>query len=452
MWKKYAPALTGMSLLLGLPVLAADKAAPAKNVGGCVIARPAPVQNYFKKTIFVEIKGKLQQVEIDLLMQFAEKGDRPPRFPMPRLPVTRKVWQVTVNGQPYDLNFQGDTELEKLAQKLKGKTVKLVGRLEEPRDIIRPLRGPGSKILEIGRFWQENPVVFLTRLEAVEGEYVRETVQVVLRGKLNLDTRFGCPPVKAAAIQVNGQSYLVDFGSNQALHQLAKKLDGKTVILTGTYGGKRSFPSMCLPKGFEIQVINVTSLQGGDSEGLFAANQVVIKGKLFDSSILPVPYQDFPKFTVSVKGVSYALDFDGNQALLARAKKLGRKTVILQGILGTKVLGDTLWKVVTVTDLKADEGEYIHRTETVEIRGQIVFPPLPDCVGYQGLFCMITVNGEGHWLDFQDHKNLAALARNLKGKTVIITGTLGKRSGCGPVRVLVDGMKTLPEPLKVQPA
>jgi hypothetical protein len=406
----------------------------------------------------VEIKGKLQFVEVEL-GRGNECGPWRPGFPMPIVRPVVKVWQITVNGQTYDLNFSGLPELQQLAEKLKGKTVKVLGRLEHriPQTLLRPLRGPGGTVLETRGLRCPlcvfNPVVFVSRLEAAEGEYVRETVQVVLRGKLSLNAGFGYPVVRTPAIHVNGQWYVLNFGTSLELDQLARKLDGKTVVLAGTFGGMREFTTMCRPKGDRVRVIHVTSLQSGDSEGLFSVNKVIIKGKLFDSSIIPVPYQGFPMFTVSVKGVSYALDFDGNEALLARAKKLGRKTGVLQGVLEKKVLGDTLWKVVTVTDLKADESEYVHRTETVEIRGQLVFPTAtPASKGYQGLTCLITVNGTGYWLDFADAKQFADMAARLKGQKVVVTGTLGRRSAADPVRVLVIGLQSLLELPKAQPA
>src|SRR5262249_35233509 len=317
------------------------------------------VSDYLKKTTLVEIQGKLQLVETDFFWEWKHRNEKrrfPPRFPMPQVPPRIRVWQITINGQPYDLNFGGDTELEKLAQKLKGKTVKLLGRLEDRTGIIRPLKGPGGRVLEICRYWPEDPVVFVSRLEAVESEYIRETVQVVLRGKLNLNAGLGYPPVKAPAIAVNGKSYVLDFGTNLALHQLAKKLDGKTVLLAGTFGGKRDFSTICLPGTVSVQVVNVTRLENGDGEVVVPLNKVVLKGKLFDSSIIPVPYRDYPMFTVSVQGVTYGLDFGGNKDLLAVAKKLGGKRVVLQGTLEKpRLLGGHLWNMVTVTELKADE-------------------------------------------------------------------------------------------------
>jgi hypothetical protein len=151
--------------------------------------------------------------------------------------------------------------------------------------------------------------------------------------------------------------------------------------------------------------------------------------------------------------VTYGLDFGGNKHLWAVAKKLGGKTVVVKGTLEKpRLRGGHLWNMITVTDLKAGECEAIHRVETVEIRGKLVFPPLPKCVGYEGLSCMITVNGEAYWLDFQGNQQLGEKAFNLKGQTVVITGTLRQPSGHGPARVLVDSLKTLPVLPKEQPA
>src|SRR5262249_37343615 len=119
MWKKYAPALTGLSLLLALPALAADKPTPPGDGARRIFCCPL-VSDYLKKTTLVEIQGKLQLVETDFFWEWKHRNEKrrfPPRFPMPQVPPRIRVWQITINGQPYDLNFGGDTELEKLAQK-----------------------------------------------------------------------------------------------------------------------------------------------------------------------------------------------------------------------------------------------------------------------------------------------------------------------------------------------
>jgi hypothetical protein len=439
----YAPVWTGLGLLITLPALAAERPKPAVDCRP-VIKCPAPLpQDYFKKTILVEIKGKLVEVwASDPWLEYAKRDPRPPRFPMPRPPIRYKykVWQITANGQTYHLDWNGNSQLAKLAEKLKGKSVRLIGRGDSlwQYPLVEPA-GKGNATWEICRLWPVRPTVSVTHMEADEGEYVRETVQVVLRGKLDLNASFGYPvAVKAPAIYVKGKWYVLDFGTSLDLHQLARKLDGKTVVLEGTFGGMRQFPGMCRRDSYRYQVINVTRLLAGDGDSVHKLNTVAIKGKLvINDKVRACLYEDEPDYRVTVNGGTYGLDFGDNKAFLDLAAKLKGKTVVLTGTLEKRRLfAGQLWTFVIVSDLKADV-DYVRQSESVEIRGQLVFPPLPDCVGYEGLSCLISVNGEAYWLDFGGNKKLAELARRLKGKSVVVEGTLGKRNGRGPVRVFV---------------
>jgi NAD-dependent DNA ligase len=186
-----------------------------------------------KKTILVEIKGKLERIEV------------PDRLGSPRdddglslMVVFKEVWQITADGKTYELDFDSNKELREMAEKLNGKTVILTGRLEERSRRVRVSAGSeGSKT----PVYMHVPyhVVVVTGLKAAEGDYVKQMIQVEVRGKLSWYNPYLILEAKELLAKVwtvtaNGTTYELDFGGNKCLAGMIQKLEGKTVLVTGT--------------------------------------------------------------------------------------------------------------------------------------------------------------------------------------------------------------------------
>jgi hypothetical protein len=192
----------------------------AVNAGPDMGCLPPPLtQDYLKKTVRVEIKGKLEHVQLWL------EGPRDPKFPTPNIAFL-DYWQITVGGklaelQGYTLEFGERKDITDLANKLVGKMVIVTGTLEAA-------------------------TVHVTGLKANE-DHVKQTTEVEARGRLSaiyLETfkagGFGNPdfvvPVAGWNFVVGGKTYNLAFATPE-LEQLARKLDDSAVILTGVMEG-----------------------------------------------------------------------------------------------------------------------------------------------------------------------------------------------------------------------
>jgi hypothetical protein len=235
MWKTFAPVLAGLSLVLALPALGAEEDA-ARIPCGCIIPWPQPPE-YFKKTITVEIKGKLDRRDYSHLAEQRLLQD-----------ATRGIvadWFITANGQTYQLDFGGNATFQALAEKLNGKTVILTGRLVEPVAILKPC-------LEIYRPRKFQPVVVVTSLRAAEDDFVHKTETVEISGKLVFSSVPDSMDYKDVdcLVSVNGKGYWLSFVGNKELRTMAHKLRGQTVVVTGTLEHRRT-----------VTVVVVTSLK-----------------------------------------------------------------------------------------------------------------------------------------------------------------------------------------------
>jgi hypothetical protein len=167
---------------------------------GCL---PPPItQNYVKKMVRAEIKGKLKHVH-------GKNRDDDPFYGRLDIAII-DYWRIDVGGKSYRLGFNGDEHLTDLAGKLEGQTVIVSGILD------------GNRLA-------------LTDMRADEG-YVKETTEVTVRGELRaLLVRCG-PGSKLWDVVVDERTYTLDLAT-PALKQQAEALDGKTVVLTGTLQG-----------------------------------------------------------------------------------------------------------------------------------------------------------------------------------------------------------------------
>jgi hypothetical protein len=172
----------------------------ALNAGTDMGCLPPPLtQDYVKKTVRVEIKGKLEHVRIWL------EGPRDPKFPTPDIAFL-DYWQITVGGKTYRLEFPEQKYLTDLADKLAGKTAIVTGTLN------------GDTVQVAG-------------LKADE-DSVKQTTEVEVRGRLQAVLLRCGPGSKAWNVIVDGKTYFLDI-ADPRLRPTAETLDGKDVLITG---------------------------------------------------------------------------------------------------------------------------------------------------------------------------------------------------------------------------
>jgi len=193
MFKWTTVVLAGLACCLTLPALNAD------TDMGCL---PPPLtQDYVKKTVRVEIKGKLEHVRIWL-----EPDDvRDPGFRTPT-PAFLDYWEILVGGKSYMLKFPEQKYLTDLANKLAGKTAIVTGTLDG--DTVR-----------------------VGGLKADE-DSVKQTTEVEVRGRLQVVLLRCGPGTRAWEVVVDGKTYLLDMTDAQ-LRKTAETLDGKDVLISG---------------------------------------------------------------------------------------------------------------------------------------------------------------------------------------------------------------------------
>src|SRR5262249_37274185 len=206
---------------------------------------------------------------------------------------------------------------------------------------------------------------------------------------------------KRPYIWVNGKRYVLDFGKDTALEQLARKFDGQSVLLTGTLGEKQIFvddqgyhAKMQRTGLVQLQVVNVTGLEAKTGAGAHRVQFVQLKGPFEMEGAWP----DWS----NANGRKYPVSF-GSDELPRRAEKIepGKPAVVTGTVASGPDMNLFIFDV-TVSDVRAEEGqEYVRRQEQVEIRGRLVrATAVPDSVAYKGLSHLITRNGKAYWLDF----------------------------------------------------
>jgi hypothetical protein len=305
MWKTFALIVTGFGLLLALPAAAEEKPGSGRQAPD----NPRPK--------LLQFKGVLRH----------EQGarTRDPEIPF-------DYWKLEAAGTTYYLDLRGP-ELP-VARMLVGRPVVVIGSLD-----------------------LASPTVHVTSLRA--DEFVQETVNVEVRGRLvsiredprhykPLEYYQGPPLVEGRLappergwivgwrIFLGKKSYELDFGSPDhkrtvELLELAEKLDGHGVVVTGTQVG---------------DVIHVTGLKA-DEGAYHQTVGVKIQGVL--RCMLEPPSHDW---SVTAGGKRYRLQFPSNDSDLhvpfqLRAERLAGKTVVVTGTLKDGV--------VTVTGLWAAE-------------------------------------------------------------------------------------------------
>jgi hypothetical protein len=370
MRKTFAPIVIGFSLLLTVPAQAAEKAGRGKGPDGPFVRA-------------LVLKGMLRHV----------KGELESRPPVPF-----EYWQLRAGGKTYYLDLRGKELLER--------GEKLVNRLV----VVTGIPEPAS------------PTLRVTSLKA--DEFVKETIHVEIRGKLarcledyRPKPKDRCPWGKPAPTVTwwisfdGGKSYQLDFRGRRELHALAKKLDGKAVVVTGTRVG---------------EVIHVAGLKA-EASAYRETVTVEIQGVLervfaeFDVWLLSYPPRYGGKiklpvgWKITAAGKTYTLDFTSHPELEKRASPLVNQTVVVTGRLKDGVVAVTGWKAA------ASANESVH----AEIKGRLsLFACRP-----QFLYAWEhAASGQTYRLDFSGARELFEAARKLEGKFATVTGT-GDPSG-----------------------
>jgi len=357
MWK--TAVLAGMGFLLALNAQAAED-------GGnrSLLSRP---DGPLKKIVSVTMQGKLRKVVEIVYIGPQVMKDK--RFPMPTIDfITVTRWEFIVNGTTYELEL-GTKELQTLAEKLDGKIVLVEGQLGiRWRERRRPPKGPNDVQLMIAPMPVPVSVVVVSRLQ--DADCVKETVSVVLSGKLQMNVRLGYPARDSqAVITSGGKTYVLDFGSNAALRLAAQLLDGKTVAIKGRFTGFYTVSTMCVPTRTQLPIIRIDSVEPGRGEFLQQNITVQIKGKLELANDWTGnrDHEDDPEFRITVDGKTYGLEFADKQTLRNLASSLNGKRVVLTGTLELRrTLAGTVWQIVVVENLQADPGDFVRQSESFD--------------------------------------------------------------------------------------
>lgn len=209
----------------------------------------------------------------------------------------------------------------------------------------------------------QREVIHLTRLQAAEKHFVKRTVHIEVKGKLErvpddsyirlpIDVLKGKPIDLAIqrlkwVVTANGQVYTLDFGGNQELLALAQKLEGQTVILSGIHETRQThlyfdWPEPRVPARLLIErpmstapvteeVIKVQSLKPAHTGHIKQIVLVEMKGKLtYTGGITIEQTPEGVNGYLEIDGQSHPLDF-GNDKLAYRAKQMHGRTVIVTG-------------------------------------------------------------------------------------------------------------------------
>jgi hypothetical protein len=153
-------------------------------------------------------------------------------------------------------------------------------------------------------------------------------VSVDIRGKLDVQARFGYPAFEnAPAVYSGGLTYILDFGGNKELSERAQQLHGKRVVLTGRVTGVRGFTTMCVPGSSQVPVVYVTSLEAAEGPAPDRVG-VEILGRLNFAELESFP--PIPVWTVTADKQEYQHHF-ANADVSAAAKKLTGRDVIVTG-------------------------------------------------------------------------------------------------------------------------
>jgi hypothetical protein len=278
--------------------------------GGSVFGQ-LPQNDYIKRTVLVEVRGKLRLVDT--------------KAPNPAV-------RLLSGGTEYHLDFD-DASLRKRARKLDGRTVLVKGTLRER-------------------------VIAADSLDADEGDYVIEKTFVKVKGEIT-ESRTGGPSPDWQ-ISANGRRYDLVFNPQPELLELAKQLRGRTVVLAGTLGSEspreiypapppatgKEEPGPRVPQAVPILAVTSLTFEGGTEEYVVQTVRQEMCGTVLvkrdSSNHLVVGEQ------------TYRLDFGAAPGVEGQAAKLvGQKAVVTGKLESRSTPFGTTEQVLVVANLRA---------------------------------------------------------------------------------------------------
>jgi hypothetical protein len=223
--------LTSMFAGLGLFAVLLTGSAQTKGSDVAMIDPPSRISTPLEEFVRVEFQGPIRQAK--------------EMFP------GRTVWQITVNGQTYELNLGND----KTHTLKDGMIVRVTGKLvhEERPQWMQTLEYPS-------RHWASRHVwtVAAETLETVSAKTPPTFARATVRGKLKLKAQLGYPQQAVQLVTADGQQIALDLGVMTGLGLLkVEALDGKVIDLEGDITGFLLVTTMCVPEHDELPILRV---------------------------------------------------------------------------------------------------------------------------------------------------------------------------------------------------
>jgi hypothetical protein len=217
---------------------------------------------------------------------------------------------VLVNDKQFLLEIGADSDLSKHALKLDGKRVIVSGQFDQKKDT------PTIQAREVKAADDKAKDAIVMNLQ---GTLIRDAAKDKVRERGNLYR----PYHTGWTIHVNGAAFLVEFGGDTKLLDLAAKLDGQTVLLTGSLETVDYFPYELPPRPLEkdeaqpqfikvpplrqVQVVRATDLKAVKKDSVQETVHIEIEGKLEHHVLESDPVQHV--WLITVDGKTYVLRF-----------------------------------------------------------------------------------------------------------------------------------------------
>jgi hypothetical protein len=319
MRKTYTTFLSGLTFALALPFAFASGGAPNTTLPGGRIALP---KDDVHQTVTVEIRGSLTRRVVPRNLIQGEYPDRALMAPFAPRPRPKLVWEVTANGQTYVLDLGGNKAWYALAEKLEGKTVRVVGRLETWVRHRQPRPGPNGEVPAILYLPVRFEVVVVSEFAAV----APESVAVDIRGTLQMNDKLGLPPMTVATVRADGKTFVLDFTIAPLALEAARKLNGQQVRIKGTVAGTYRIVNMTNdpwqrgPRELPVvRVVEVTADPPVATEFVRRDGLIIAQGTLA---------HDAGGYTLRTGNGAYRLDFREGMPL-SLPRLVGRTVIVI---------------------------------------------------------------------------------------------------------------------------
>jgi hypothetical protein len=366
------PLVAGLGLFVALPLVSAQTTERWQLPSQEPLFCGTPPPKKFKESNTIEVQGKLNKIT-------------------PLRKYGQTTWQVTVGEQRYELILGDNKWLPRLAAELEGKTVRVVGRYHHAVYVPPVPVGPKGEKIAILHIPEHYESIVVEDLEKAPGAKPAMFVRIEIRGTIHLNTKLGAPPETLTVVTANGERFVLDFGKDVELRQLARQLDGQNVILKGTIDRWHWLQDMtCDPFRFDapsLLEVKVQHLWPADGTAI-ELRIVDVKGQVLPMAspiVMGPAWQNdsLPSLAIRVDGHTIALECDGNAALQEKVANLVGHTVRVTGVLlhriyhqpfepGSKKLAEpfslTVLVVDTIEEIKVDSYKEVKK---VLVRGTL---------------------------------------------------------------------------------